>query len=143
MSHDIIRQSQRQNATSLSTAADNLWNSPQNNLAVAPNSGNEVQPLQMIHRSLRGRYKLAILLAAIGATVGTMLGWSANERIYRARGLIKINPMSSYVTGPEKVRPMTDASCSTRFSRRGSASTRAASNECRVSGTAADARSFR
>ena len=37
--------------------------------------GNDIQPLKMVHRSLRGRYKLAILLSAVGAACGMAFGW--------------------------------------------------------------------
>lgn len=84
-------------------AADNLWGTPQNHLALAtPPTSNDVQPLQMVHRSLRGRYGLAILLGAIGATIGTMIGWTTNQRVYRARGLVKINPVVTYVSGEKE-----------------------------------------
>ncbi len=106
MSHDLVRRQQRPSGASLPAAAENLWGAPQNNLALgmAPAS-NEVQPLQVVHRSLRGRYGLAILLAAIGATVGTFLGWSFNQRIYRARGLVKINPTITWVSGEKDNTP--------------------------------------
>lgn len=97
MSHDLIRHSQRQNGNALPTVADNLWGATQNHLATAnaPAAG-EVQPLKVVHRSLRGRYGIALVLAAVGATVGTIIGWSSNERVYRARGLVKISPTVTF-----------------------------------------------
>lgn len=94
MSHDLIRHSQRQQGNNLPAMADNLWGNPGNGMVPATR---EVQPLQVVHRSLRGRYGIALVLAAVGATVGTIIGWSSNERIYRARGLVKISPTVTYV----------------------------------------------
>lgn len=100
MSHDLVRHQQRSGGNAMPALADNLWNSQQSNLPAPTGPGNgEVQPLQVVHRSLRGRYGIAILLAAVGATIGTIVGWSTNERVYRARGLVKISPTVTPVTG--------------------------------------------
>lgn len=96
MSHDLMRRSQR--PAGMPMTADDIWMQQQNQLATAaPGGGNEVQPLQVLHRSLRGRYKIAAIIAIAGAVAGTVLGWKMNERVYRASGLVKISPTNQTV----------------------------------------------
>ena len=120
MSQDLIRQSQR------GQPGEDIWGvngqpAAGNGLAypsaqpmggglgypAAPGGGggglatNDVKPLQTIHRSLRGRYKLAVLLAAVGAVVGGAAGWKLNNKVYRANGAIRINPVTFLVNGNE------------------------------------------
>ena len=61
--------------------------------------GNDIQPLKMVHRSLRGRYKLAILLSAVGAACGMAFGWSSFEKSYRSTGYVRISPVIQSVSG--------------------------------------------
>ena len=109
---DIIRHQARSNGSAPSQpTADDIWMQHQQ-LAIANggqglahgggggHGGNgDVQPLQMVHRSLRGRYKLAVLLAAAGAMVGTAVGWSSFEKTYRAKGIVRIDPDTKSVAG--------------------------------------------
>lgn len=124
MSQDIVRQSGRGNPT-----PDDLWGAqPQPGLAsYQPHMGGgmglpmvpppaEPRPMEMIHRSLRGRYKYAVVLAAACAVTGAAIGWKLNQRTYRASGLIKISPLISTVTAnelmPEYSRYMTSEASS-------------------------------
>src|SRR5688572_5809603 len=61
-------------------------------LAISGNPGGEVKPLQLVHRSLRGRYKLAILSAIIGAIIGGALGLKSQVQSYRAQATIGVRP---------------------------------------------------
>lgn len=123
MSQDIVRQSSRGNP-------DDLWSTQPNGAGLAayqpggggngPNlpmvPGSEPRPLETIHRSLRGRYKYAVVLAAACAVTGAAIGWKLNQRTYRAAGLIKISPLISSVTQnelmPEYSRYMTSEASS-------------------------------
>lgn len=71
-------------------------------LAHGGGGGNDVQPLQMVHRSLRGRYKLAVLLAAVGAAVGCAVGWTQNEKVFRAKGVIRVDPQRTLLSGVQE-----------------------------------------
>jgi polysaccharide biosynthesis transport protein len=94
MSQDLARNYSPRNAPS----ADDMWMQQQalavagqgGGTALASGGGNEVQPLKIVHRSLRGRYALAAMLAAVGAVAGAALGWSSNEKMFRAKGLVRI-----------------------------------------------------
>ena len=109
MSQDMIRQSHRG-----TTSVEDVWGNPPpsgNGLAYPsaggggtlgqPGGGNDVKPLQVVHRSLRGRYRAAILLAVICAVGGAALGWKLNEKVYRAAGLIRINSTVANPFGQE------------------------------------------
>lgn len=56
------------------------------------------QPLKIVHRSLRGRYPLAITLGLVGAAVGALVGWSSQTPRHQADGFITIEP--SYSVNP-------------------------------------------
>ena len=51
-----------------------------------------VPPLRRVHESLRGRYLWAVLLALVGMAGGAKLGYSATRPVYRATGLIHLQP---------------------------------------------------
>jgi len=58
----------------------------------APSESGGANPLVMLHRSLRGRYPLAIALGLAGATLGAVLGWSSQGQTYRADAKVAYNP---------------------------------------------------
>jgi len=64
-------------------------------LAAAPAKGNAAPqaPLKRLHRLLRGRYGLALALAAICAIGGATAGYMAQKPKFRAIGLIEIQPV--------------------------------------------------
>ncbi|HLL89118.1 MAG TPA: AAA family ATPase, partial [Tepidisphaeraceae bacterium] len=57
-------------------------------------------PLQKIHRTLRGRYGLAIGLAVAGAAMGALAGWLSQTPGYRSMGMIEISPIIPTGNGP-------------------------------------------
>jgi len=59
------------------------------------------------HRALRGRYRLAVLLAAGGAVVGAAVGGMVGQRLYSATGLIRIASVLPHVMREtDQNRPM-------------------------------------
>ncbi len=53
-------------------------------------SANELQPLQILHRSLRGHYPIVIMLGVLFGLGGAVLGWIVPKPVYRSEGLIQI-----------------------------------------------------
>jgi uncharacterized protein involved in exopolysaccharide biosynthesis len=53
-------------------------------------------PYRSVHRALRGRYIVVILLALLGAGLGGFAGWKSQKPLYRSEGVIRI----AYVTRP-------------------------------------------
>jgi Mrp family chromosome partitioning ATPase len=50
-------------------------------------------PFSQIHRLLRGRYWLAVLLALVGGAGGAYIGYHATQPTYQSVGLIRIKPI--------------------------------------------------
>lgn len=68
--------------------------------------------MRLVHRTLRGRYRLAALLAALLAAVGGAAGYFAVPAKYMSTGLVHIEgaaPAILYPTQESKVPPMFDA----------------------------------
>src|SRR2546423_12934201 len=53
-------------------------------------SAKEVQPLLVLHRSLRGNYPLIVALGVLFGLGGAALGWFIPKPVYRSEGLIQI-----------------------------------------------------
>lgn len=51
-----------------------------------------MSPLLLIHRYLRGRYRLACALALVLAVGGAVFGWLALPPVYTSRGIIRVAP---------------------------------------------------
>src|SRR4051794_29515398 len=60
----------------------------------------QATPLHRIHRSMRGRYLLAIILALIGAAAGAAGGFLFGKPGYVSQGAIQIRPTTPQ---PDKV----------------------------------------
>lgn len=81
-------------------------------LGTAPGAdaaGEQVNILKVLHRLLRGRIILAIVLCALGAAVGAAVGWSLKTPMYKAEGLIRVQPVLPkilYNTEQTTVQPM-------------------------------------
>jgi polysaccharide biosynthesis transport protein len=58
----------------------------------APAAQAEGTPLQKVHRLLRGRYLLAVVLGLMGAAAGAAGGFLSQKPAYRSDGLIEIDP---------------------------------------------------
>ena len=56
----------------------------------APASDKQFDFWRTIHRALRGRYRLALLLAAGGAAAGSFTGFKIGRRLYASNGLVRI-----------------------------------------------------
>ncbi len=52
----------------------------------------QTQPLRKIHRIMRGRYAVAVLLALLFGAVGAWAGWKSQKQTYLAEGLVEIKP---------------------------------------------------
>jgi Mrp family chromosome partitioning ATPase/uncharacterized protein involved in exopolysaccharide biosynthesis len=80
--------------------------------ALGSGAPEEVNPLQMIHQLLRGRYILAIVLA-IGLGGGlAYLGWTIPKPIYKSTGMIRIKPFTTrilYSNERNEMMPMFDS----------------------------------
>ncbi len=50
----------------------------------------DLQPLQILHRALRGRYPLVLALGILIGTAGAVLGWIVPKPMFRSEGLIQI-----------------------------------------------------
>lgn len=53
-------------------------------------------PYRVVHRALRGRYILVLMLGLLGAAVGGWAGWRSQKPLYRSEGVIRI----AYATPP-------------------------------------------
>jgi succinoglycan biosynthesis transport protein ExoP len=63
---------------------------------------------QRLHRLLRGRYAIAITLAAIGALGGGIAGWKSSKPRYRSEGLLRVAvsmPKKLYETETNQALP--------------------------------------
>lgn len=65
----------------------------------------QAQPLRKIHRLLRGRYVLAIVLSCAGAALGAMLGWMSAKPLYRSYALIDVSPRMPNMSVAERTWP--------------------------------------
>jgi len=61
-----------------------------------------VSPVKIIHRLLRGRVLLAIILAAAGLIAGAVYGWSSTTPRYTAEGYLEVKPYITTSTAAEK-----------------------------------------
>jgi polysaccharide biosynthesis transport protein len=66
-------------------------------------------PLAKLHRLLRGRYPIVIVLGLIFGAVGGAVGYFSQKPGYTATGMIEVSPMVKSVDNIEKVRPMFNA----------------------------------
>src|SRR5205814_110093 len=57
----------------------------------SPAEPKPVNPLLVVHSLLRGRYWLAILLAIVGAAIGTPIGYNSVKPIYKSSGRIEFH----------------------------------------------------
>lgn len=63
-------------------------------------------PVTKAHRLLRGRYPLAIFLAASGALAGALGGWMAIPPKFESTGYVSINPTINTPTANDPIVPM-------------------------------------
>lgn len=64
------------------------------------------QPLQKLHRILRGRYIVAILVGLIGGAFGAYYGWQSEAPTYRASGHVEFQPFIPTIRGDTSDRVM-------------------------------------
>ncbi len=72
----------------LPAGADDVLSAARGTLDNAPPNA-----FMVIHRLLRGRYVLTVVLAAIGAAAGAMTGYLATRPKFETRGMISIQPV--------------------------------------------------
>ena len=85
----------------LPPASLDLWSQPHAMDPHVPGQG-----LRKIHRLLRGRYALAIVLGLICAAAGGAAGFLSQKPLYRSDGLILITPNSPTISNLQEVMPM-------------------------------------
>ncbi len=115
MSQDIVRSNSPGNNPpgGLVPTQQDAWLQQQALAVATPQANQEVQPLQLIHRSLRGRYLYATVAALIGAILGAAVGWTSYSKSYTAGGLIKIMPYFRVAGGPLETTPQYEAQMNT------------------------------
>jgi polysaccharide biosynthesis transport protein len=102
MSNDLVRKSQDPGlGSNLPASMDSMWTQQQ--LPAASSQGSEIQPLQVIHRSLRGRYPLAITLGILGAVLGAAIGYGTQTKKFKAYGSVTVNPQIPSLLGSSEV----------------------------------------
>lgn len=72
---------------------------------------NQLDLWRLAHRALRGRYRLALVLAAMGMLTGAGIGAAMGKRLYRATGLVRIasaRPAIMKETDQNQMMPMFD-----------------------------------
>src|SRR4051794_6534117 len=90
MSQDITLYPQR----NLPAAPEDLWGNPQSSAMGAYQPQNQQsQPLKRLNRLLRGRWLLALILAAAGAAGGAIAGYKSQIPLYAGQGAIEIKPI--------------------------------------------------
>ena len=66
-------------------------------------------PIQIVRRSLRGRYSLALTLAVIFGAAGAAIGYSATDMTYQSTGFVRIAPSTpSVLTNAENALTSTE-----------------------------------
>jgi capsular exopolysaccharide synthesis family protein len=71
-----------------------------------PAAGAKLSPVVKAHRLLRGRYPVAIMLAAIGALVGGVGGWVALPPKFESTGLVMVNTTMPSLGVNDPITPM-------------------------------------
>jgi succinoglycan biosynthesis transport protein ExoP len=100
-------------STNTQSAAD-FWTQGSSNLPATHGNGSGAQsppatprsPMNKVHRLLRGRYPMAITLAAIGAVIGAGAGWIAVPPKYESSGSVNINPTIVGSSAKDDVIPL-------------------------------------
>lgn len=80
-------------------AQADLWGQPTSAQPQTP-------PLKKIHRLLRGRYPLVIILSLVCAVVGGVLGYKLPPVTYQSNGLVEIKPFMPSILDFDRVMPM-------------------------------------
>ncbi len=83
-----------------------------NALVEVPLDVPQANPLRLIQRRLRGRYRLTIVLAIVFASLGGFLGWAVLPPEYASTGLVRIEaalPSILYTTQKSQVPPLFDS----------------------------------
>ncbi len=75
--------------------------------AVSPAGGPVENPLRVVIRQLRGRYRVVLPLALTLAVIGGVSGWVALKPLYTSAGLVRVAPTDDRLFGDDnKVMPL-------------------------------------
>lgn len=70
----------------------------------------QISPMRVIHRSLRGRYRPALAAALATSAAFGLFAWSTVKPVYTSTGLIRVSPTTSHVlSGTELAAPGFDS----------------------------------
>src|SRR5689334_16918382 len=92
----------------LPVAPDDMWAGGSMQLAMpgaAMSAAPQQQPLRKLHRLLRGRYWIAIVLGLIGALAGGFFGFTSQVPVYEADGVLYIEPTIANTMMADKAIP--------------------------------------
>src|SRR5688572_32746642 len=78
------------------------------NTALGAPMGPQANPLHKIHRSMRGRYLLAVVLALLGAAAGGTAGYLTGVPGYVSTGAIQVRPVLINMDKPDTMMQMYD-----------------------------------
>lgn len=77
--------------------------------AAAPAVHHQVNVFKAVHKLLRGRFALTVILALLFGSAGGLLGWTSSQPMYRAEATIQIQPVIPkilYETDQSNIQPM-------------------------------------
>jgi capsular exopolysaccharide synthesis family protein len=93
----------------LPASPEELWGAP-GHTALAPANGAanalaQNQGLRKLHRMLRGRYLIGLLVATLGAFVGAVVGYKTTTPLYTSSALVEVRPTVLTSGMMDKVMP--------------------------------------
>lgn len=102
MTQDIIATPSR--GAGAMVRPDDAWASGQSTTALGQYNPARPSPLRIVHRLLRGRVLLAIILSLAGAIAGGFYGYSSTTPTYEAEGVLEVAPYFITSNATEKVQ---------------------------------------
>lgn len=105
MTHNSLPQRYSQQ---LAAQSDDVWNQPNVLGPVGPAAPTAptASPIKRLHKLLRGRYVLALTLAALCAVGGAIVGYKSQKPLYRSAGALEIRPTMGEIGSAPVVIPM-------------------------------------
>ena len=99
-------------SNTMQTAGGDFWTqgttltAPTSVMPPPPIGAPRLSPLAKVHRLLRGRYPVAVVLAAAGAVAGALGAYMAITPKFESKGLISINPVVTTTNLNDSMLPM-------------------------------------